>query len=253
MATGVLVLCIGAATRFSEYMMRSNKHYRARIHLGITTDTYDAEGTVLREGDSSRITRDDVERASAAFRGNIEQVPPMYSAVKRGGRKLYELARAGQTVEREARQVTIARLEITEWSPPLFTMDVVCSAGTYIRSLAHDLGEVLGVGAHLAGLVRVASGGFTLDTAIALDTLLSAKDWQRYLIPVQTALSGWPVVQLDAAGVEDILHGRPIVTESVTDNKLALAFAPTGDFVAVVKAVAGKWQPEKVFLPENLS
>jgi tRNA pseudouridine55 synthase len=253
MATGVLVLCVGAAARLSEYVMHSTKHYRARVHLGVTTDTYDAEGVVQQERDATAVTPEDVERLFAAFLGDIEQVPPMYSAIKQGGRKLYELARAGQTVEREARSVTIDRLEIRDWSPPQFTLDVICSAGTYIRSLAHDLGEALGVGAHLAGLVRVASGNFTLDSAVSLDALLASKDWQQYLVPVQRALAGWPAVHLDAADVEHIKHGRSIPDGGAVGEQLALAFGPDGDFVAVVKAESGTWQPEKVFLPENLS
>lgn len=252
LATGVLVLCIGAATRLSEYVMQSSKRYRARVHLGITTDTYDAEGAVQRERDISGITRGEVERQLAAFVGEIAQVPPMYSAVKQGGRKLYELARAGQTVERQARIVTIERLETLDWSPPEFTLDVVCSAGTYIRSLAHDLGEALGVGAHLAGLVRVTSGSFTLDDAVALDTLLASEDWQQYLVPVQTALADWPSVHLDAMDVEKVRHGRTVADKAAVDDRLALAFAPQGDFVAVLKAEAGKWRPEKVFFPGNL-
>ncbi len=253
MASGVLVLCVGAATRLSEYVTESIKRYQARVHLGVTTDTYDAEGKVQRERDASAIRREDVERALATFRGDIEQIPPMYSAIKQGGRKLYKLARAGQTVEREGRPVTIERLEIVDWSPPHFTLDVVCSAGTYIRSLAYDIGEALAVGAHLAGLVRIASGEFTIDDAITLDTLLSAEGWRQYLIPIQTALAGWPVVHLDEVGVEDIRHGRVVTDEAAVGYKLALAFASDDDFVAVVKGEAGKWRPEKVFLPENLS
>jgi len=253
MASGVLLLCVGAATRLSEYVTQTTKRYQGRVHLGATTDTYDADGMVRQERDASAIRREDVERALAAFRGDIEQVPPMYSAIKQEGRKLYKLARAGQTVEREARPVTIQHLEIVDWSPPQVTLDVVCSAGTYIRSLAYDLGEALGVGAYLAGLARVASGSFTIDNAITLDTLLSAESWQPYLIPVQTALAGWPVVHLDEVGVEDIRHGRMVIDEAAAGDKLALAFAPDGDFVAVIKAETGKWQPEKVFLPENLS
>jgi tRNA pseudouridine55 synthase len=253
MATGVLVICAGAATRLSEYVMQSTKRYQARVHLGVTTDTYDAEGVVQRERDATAIRLEDVERELSAFLGNIGQVPPMYSAIKQGGRKLYKLARAGQTVEREVRSVTIERLEILDWSPPQFTLDVVCSAGTYIRSLAHDLGEVLGVGAHLAGLVRVASGTFSLDNAVALDALLASEDWQQYLIPIQVALADWPVVHLDAAEVELVRHGRSISASDVETKQLALAFTPGGDFIAVLRAESGEWLPQKVFLPGNLS
>jgi tRNA pseudouridine55 synthase len=253
MATGVLVICMGAATRLSEYVMQSSKRYRAVVHLGVTTDTYDAEGVVQQERDATAVRRDDVVRELTAFLGNIEQVPPMYSAIKQSGRKLYELARAGQTVEREVRRVEIERLDMVDWSPPQFTLDVVCSAGTYIRSLAHDLGEVLGVGAHLAGLVRIASGHFALDSAVSLETLLASSNWQQYLVPVERALADWPVVRLDATDVSHIKHGRSISDDSTVGEQLALAFTPDGEFVAVLRAKAGRWQPEKVFLFENLS
>jgi len=251
MAMGVLVLCIGAATRLSEYVMQSTKRYRARVHLGITTDTYDSEGAVREVCDPARITRETVERSLAAFLGDIEQTPPMYSAIKQRGRKLYQLARAGQTVEREARSVAIEHLEILDWSPPEFTLDVVCSAGTYIRSLAHDLGEALGVGAHLSGLTRLASGSFTLEDAVELNTLLAAGDWQRYLIPPQVALAHWPVVRLDTAGAEHVRHGRAIRDAEADGDQLALALTPGGDLAAVLRAADGVWRPEKVFAPEN--
>jgi tRNA pseudouridine55 synthase len=248
MATGVLVLCVGAATRLSEYVMHATKRYKARVHLGVTTDTYDAEGTIEREREIAGILRVDVERYLALFRGEIEQVPPMYSAIKHGGRQLYKFARAGKTVEREARKVMIEALELVDWSPPFFTLDVVCSAGTYIRSLAHDLGEALGVGAHLAGLQRVASGYFTLDNAVFLDALFQSDNWRQYLIPPQEALNDWPVLRLDAEDADSIVHGRTINNIGTSVGNLALAFAPNGELIAVVRADGDLWHPEKVFV-----
>jgi tRNA pseudouridine55 synthase len=249
LATGVLVLCVGRATRLSEYVMHTTKRYQARVHLGVTTDTYDAEGTVQQERDASHITCEQLETALTDFTGDIEQVPPMYSAIKQGGRKLYELARAGEVVERPARQITIDQLVIQDWSPPLFTLDVMCSAGTYIRSLAYDLGEVLGVGAHLAGLVRTASGAFHLEQAIKLNTLLDNPNWQDYLIPADQALAHLPALHLDEAAYDHIGHGRAIPGgDGFTDDTLARAYAPDGNFVAILRAKAGIWHPHKVFL-----
>jgi tRNA pseudouridine55 synthase len=248
LATGVLVLCLGPATRLSEYVMDSTKRYRAHVHLGVTTDTYDAEGEILLQRDSTHITQADVEQVLVAFTGEIDQIPPMYSAIKQGGRKLYELARAGETVEREARHVRIDALVVSEWSPPYFTLDVTCSAGTYIRSLAYDVGETLSVGAHLAGLMRVASGAFKLENAIALDDLLIAGDWQSRLIPPRIALADWPAVNLDADSLDHITHGRAVPGTQAQGGILALAYAPNGEFIAILKGDAGAWKPRKVFI-----
>jgi tRNA pseudouridine55 synthase len=246
LATGVLILCLGNATRLSEYVMNSTKRYRARVHLGITTDTYDAEGDVLLKRDASHIMLENVEAVLSHFLGDIEQVPPMYSAIKQGGHKLYELARAGETVEREARPVHIDALTISQWQPPQFTLDVTCSAGTYIRSLAYDIGEALGVGAHLAGLVRLASGSFTREHAVPLDTLVAADDWRRYLISPADALHDWPAVSLNAAEVEHIRQGRAI--DAVPDaDALALGYAPDGTLIGLLRADGSLWRPHKVF------
>jgi tRNA pseudouridine55 synthase len=251
MATGVLIVCVGGATRLSEYVMHAVKRYRARVQLGVTTDTYDAEGAVQQVRDATAIRREDVEAVLNSFLGDIQQVPPMYSAIKQGGRKLYDLARAGETVEREARAVRIEALEIIEWSPPQFTVDVVCSAGTYIRSLAYDVGEALGVGAHLAGLIRTASGAFRLESAIPLDDLLATADWRTHLIAPQTALRDWPVLQLDDAQCTDILHGRKILGDAAVGDGLALAYRSDGRLMAIVQADSGAWKPLKVFSIEQ--
>jgi tRNA pseudouridine55 synthase len=248
LADGVLVLCLGSATRLSEYVMASVKCYRARVRLGIITDTYDAEGRVLQERDAAAVQREDVERVLPAFLGEIAQIPPMYSAVKQGGRKLYELARAGQEVERAARTVRIETLVFTDWSPPFFTLDVTCSAGTYIRSLVYDLGEVLGVGAHLAGLTRTASGVFTLEKSLTLETLLDSTDWQRRLISPQEALAGWPSVRLDEVQLEHIRHGRAVSSSEPIAGDFAFAYGPDGSLAAAVQKDGGLWRPRKVFL-----
>ena len=249
LASGVLILCVGAATRLSEYVMDSTKQYRARVRLGVVTTTYDAEGTVVSERDAAHITQADVEAALTPFLGVIEQIPPMYSAIKQGGVKLYDLARAGETVEREPRPVRIDALTITDWQAPEFTLDVTCSAGTYIRSLAYDLGEALGVGAHLAGLVRVGSGRFGLAQAVPLDSLLTADDPQTYLIPPRPELLGMIPLTLNADMENDVKHGRmlPLAGTYATDT-LALASNVRGETVCVLRAAGDFWKPEKVFL-----
>lgn len=245
LATGVLVICVGPATRLSEYVMDTTKRYRATLRLGVTTTTYDAEGEITAERDPSAITRERVEALLPRFTGDLQQIPPMYSAIKQGGRKLYELARAGETVERPPRPVHIAALTLVEWSPPFCVLDVTCSAGTYIRSLAYDLGEALGVGAHLTALVRTASGSFTLENAAALDTLLA--DAEVRLVAPQAGLAHLPVITLDEAEVDAVLHGRSIPARTAAERLLALD--EQGRLLAVLERDERGWHPRKVFHP----
>jgi tRNA pseudouridine55 synthase len=249
LATGVLVLCLGPATRLSEYVMDSTKRYVARVRLGVTTTTYDAEGDVIQERDASHVTREDVEHALLPFLGSIEQMPPMYSAIKQGGRKLYDLAREGKTVERAVRPVTIYALDITDWSPPEFSLVVTCSAGTYIRSLGYDIGEALGVGAYLVGLLRVASGRFALDSAVPLDTLLNSDAPEQYVIPTKEAFADWRTLELDEAQRGDILHGRAVGGADADAGTLALVYNADETLLAIIRADEGVWKPQKVFLP----
>lgn len=248
LATGVLVICVGDAARLSEYIMHGTKEYRARVHLGVETDTYDGEGQVIAERDASTVTRAQVEAALATFTGQIEQLPPMYSAVKRAGRKLYDLARAGKVVERTARIVHIASLAILAWEPPFVTLAVTCSAGTYIRSLAHDLGAALGVGASLAGLVRMRSGVFRLQDAIPLDEALASAWWTRLISPAE-ALADHPRVIVTAEEARSLRHGRAISRAEVQPVTPGVSFAFDADWrlVAVLIGEAGGWKPVKVF------
>ncbi len=252
LATGVLVMCLGGATRLSEYVMHTTKRYQARVRLGVTTDTYDADGETLLERDASAVTREQVEQALTGFMGDIQQVPPMYSAIKQGGRKLYDLARAGEVVEREARSVHISALTVSDWQSPEFTLDVTCGAGTYIRSLAYDIGELLGVGAHLTGLIRSASGDFTLEKASALDTILQDEDWLKRIISPADALTHLPLVLVDADALVHILHGRSIpADEAATPAEVAQGVDSSGQLVAILQYAEHRWLPHKVFLSQD--
>ena len=166
LAGGVLVICLGAATRLSDYIMRGRKRYQAQITLGASTTTYDAAGDIVERKCADQVRRGDIERVLPRFMGEIKQVPPMYSAIKVGGVKLYDLARKGRTVPREPRAVTVYAIEMLAWSNPVLELEIECGAGTYIRSLAHDLGAVLGVGGYLTGLTRTASGAFKLRATV---------------------------------------------------------------------------------------
>ena len=248
LATGVLVLCLGPATRLSEYIMRSPKSYRARVRVGIQTDTYDAEGTVIAE-DPRPVTRAAICAALEPLRGDIMQVPPMYSAIKQGGKKLYDLAREGQDVARPPRPVSIPRLELVDWEPPHATLEIDCAPGTYIRSLAHDLGQALGVGAHLAALERTTSGRFTARDAVPWTTLTTAMEsgtWRDYLLPADLALHDVPAVHLDAEQTARVRNGN-LIAAGTQPGELARAYDPQGRFIAVLERRGDHWKPGKVF------
>jgi tRNA pseudouridine55 synthase len=251
LATGLLVLCLGAATRLSEYLLEKDKRYLARVRFGQATNTYDAEGRVTSTSEALP-AREQAEAALEQFRGTIRQRPPAFSAIKRGGQKAYELARRGEAVDLEPRSVTIYQLQLTEWSPPECVLDVHCSAGTYVRSLAHDLGQALGCGAHLTALRRTASGHFQVEQAVMLEALREAfaatrEAWQRYLLPMDAALPEWPVVRHSAEGERRIRTGQAVPLEGV-GGEWAKAYDASGKFFAVLKAdrPAGIWRPHKV-------
>lgn len=249
LASGVLPLCIGRATRLSEYLLRSDKRYRARIHLGIATNTYDKEGEITCRAEISGISRDDVMAALAPFRGPIAQQAPRFSAIKRQGRKLYERARAGETFTPPIRQVFIHELTLREWRPPELELEVCCSAGTYIRSLAHDLGEALATGAHLSALMRTASGPFCIADALPLERILSSGNWQSQLLPPQWPFASWPKICLNGTDAATIRNGGRIERQCATPaGKLALAMHE-GQLIAIITAREESWQPVKVLLP----
>ena len=208
LATGLLPLCFGAATKFSQISLDADKRYLATLKLGVTTTTGDAEGDVLDRRDVA-VTRAQLEAACARFTGPITQVPPMHSALKRDGRPLYEYARAGIEVEREARSITIHGIELVEWLDDQLTIDVRCSKGTYIRTLAEDIGEALGCGAHLGALRRTASGPLSITAACTLDQLAAMSESERddKLLQADTLLADWPVVRLDDEGAGRFLSG----------------------------------------------
>lgn len=246
LASGVLIVCVGHAARLSEYVMATRKRYTARIQLGITTTSYDGEGAIVATADPSAITQTDIEAILPRFTGAIAQFPPIYSAIKKDGRKLYDIARSGGTVDVAARPVVIDTLTIAAYQPPYLTVDVTCSAGTYIRSLAHDIGQALGVGGSLVDLRRTASGTFTVETAVGLD-VLDDDDWPGRLIAPRQALSGWRMITVDAQATAALYNGRGLVDAGASGDDLALACTESGDVVAVVRPVPGGWQPEKVF------
>ena len=190
MATGVLPLCIGGATKIARFLESGEKEYRATIRFGVETDSYDAEGQVVVEKETKGIAREAVIEALEQFRGKIKQVPPMFSAVKIGGTPLYKLARKGITVKRDPKEVEISRIDVEEFEMPFLTLSITCSKGTYIRSLSHDLGKAVGCGAHLVKLRRTRSGYFTVQNASTLDA--GSEALRGALLPPENVIARFP-------------------------------------------------------------
>jgi tRNA pseudouridine55 synthase len=208
-ATGLLPLCFGEATKFAQDLLDADKTYETVVRLGIVTGTGDTEGEVIDTREVS-VTRQQIDQVVARFLGGIEQIPPMYSALKRDGKPLYEYARAGVTLAREARPVTIHSLEVLAYRNPCLSLRVKCSKGTYVRVLGEDIGAMLGCGAHLQSLRRTAVGALSIDTAITLDRLAEIPEPQRALAlaPVDALLSSFPSVLLEDELARRFLHGQ---------------------------------------------
>ncbi|MCL2838895.1 MAG: tRNA pseudouridine(55) synthase TruB [Oscillospiraceae bacterium] len=255
-ATGVLPICVGKATRAAELLTNADKAYRATFVLGITTDTQDASGTPTIQCKNINLTEEEIKAVIFQFTGNITQIPPMYSAVKVGGKKLYELARAGIEIERKERHITIFDIEIreidlhniiivnqTEVNAPKITIDVKCSKGTYIRTLCADIGEKLGCGAHMTALVRTQSGQFKLEDSHTLDALERAKEEGRlleYLTPLEDLFSQYSDVTV--SGRDEILAkngGSPRVQDLVEDETYRV-FSENGEFLSLSQAKDGR-------------
>ena len=253
-ATGVLPVVLGTATRLVEYLADADKAYRATLVLGVTSDTYDREGALTPSASTLMPSRDDVETALQQFRGEIEQLPPMHSAIKVGGKKLYELARRGIEVERQPRRVIISSLELIEYKPPTLQIFVECSKGTYIRSLAHDLGVALGTGAYLEELIRTRHGPFTLEGAITLGNLEVAfleGNWEASLYPPDYIISDWKAQVASVEQERDVAQGKPVTfpPPQPGDRTVVALRAQNGELLAILywDNDMGTWRPKKVF------
>jgi tRNA pseudouridine55 synthase len=255
-ATGVLPICLGQATRVAEYLSESGKAYRATIRFGAVTDTYDAEGTVLRETPVA-LAREEIEAALPAFLGPQMQIPPAYSAIKRGGQPLYKLARAGEEVTLEPRPITIYALNVVSWDSPDLVLDVECGKGTYIRSLAFDLGGRLGPGAHLAALVRTRSGPFTLGQCLTLEALeaaLADGAWREFLYAPDEALLERRAAIVGADHEAELRNGQllrfDVAGAAPSEGELLRAYSTDGRFLGILGWDGERegWQPHKVLL-----
>jgi len=260
LATGVLPICLGKATRVIEYLFNQTKTYLSEIEFGIATDTYDSTGKILRTVDVSGISLERVEKALEGFRGVISQIPPMYSALKHKGRPLYKLARQGIEVERPSRPAQIFSLEITNWQPPVATLEIVCGKGTYIRSLANDLGEALGYGAVMKSLIRSRVGPFDLQEALTLAQLEEAARLglvDKYLFPPDFVLDSFAALVVNAEQQCALIHGNPVTvvfndkfdSSTIAPGTRCRVYTADGSFLGVVRYESENhcWRPEKIF------
>jgi len=254
-ATGVLPVALGMATRGIEFLSEASKSYLADITFGVETDSLDIDGTVTDTSPVPPMTAADLELLLAPFRGPQQQLPPMHAAIKIGGKKLYELARAGITIDVPTRAITIHGLDLVSWDPPVATLMVDCSKGTYIRSLARDLGVAAGCGAYLSNLVRTRTGPFHLCDAWTLEQLTEAPihaEWERIALHPDATLHHLQALLLDDAHTIDWGHGKVIVGDAPANRDAAArVYGPTGNWLGIATwdEERGGWQPGKV-IPE---
>jgi tRNA pseudouridine55 synthase len=252
-ASGVLPICAGQATRVAEYLSESGKAYQAEIIFGATTDTYDSEGVILATASTRDLTLARIEESLQHFLGHRMQAPPVYSAIKFQGQPAYKLARAGEEITLNPRPIVINSLKVIDWIPPHLTLAIECGKGTYIRSLAHDLGLQLSCFAYLSALVRTRSGPFTLLESITLEQLAGAVETntaQHYLYPVDKALEQYPAITLDATTIERVKHGDAFNTSVNYSPGLARIYDSYGHFLAIAEwnGELNAWHPKKVFV-----
>ncbi len=242
LASGVLPLCFGEATKFSQYLLDADKVYTSTFVLGESTTTGDAEGELLHSTDASGVTEAQVANALQAFRGEIQQIPSMYSAIKRDGQPLYKLARQGQEVEREARTVVVKELRLCAFRPgerPEVDIYLECSKGTYVRSIAEDLGKALGCGAHVSALRRTRAGPFSIEDSVALTTLEALKgeellaEMDALMLPADSALGALPLVELTESGGFYMRQGQPVQVPNAPGNGMVRVALESGEFLGV--------------------
>ncbi|HFD2028800.1 TPA: tRNA pseudouridine(55) synthase TruB [Clostridium perfringens] len=254
-ASGVLPVCLGKATKIIDYIMENKKVYRVNLKLGMVTDTYDLEGEVLREEDASHITKDEILNCINSFLGTIDQVPPMYSALKQNGVRLYELARQGIEVHREARKITIYSIEnIKIESNDNIQMDVCCSKGTYIRSLCYDIGEKLNVGATMTALERIQNGPFTKEEAINIEDL-TEELLEKHIISIEKALDSFEKITVNEKFGKLLRNGIKVFdnrmySEEVEFNKLYRVYEDNGVFLGLGKRDEKGFKLEKLLIEE---
>jgi tRNA pseudouridine55 synthase len=250
LATGLLPLCFGEATKVSAMMLDDNKRYQVVVKLGVMTDTGDSEGKVIEEKPVSELSLEEIEDCLQCFNGEIDQVPPMYSALKHNGRKLYELAREGKIIERKARKISIFELKLLNKTPDSLTLNVFCSKGTYIRSLAEDIGHKLGCGGTVIELRRMQSGQFKIEDALTIEQLqkMDQVELKSCLIDVDKPLEGMPVLELSVDQATLIRYGQQIkIQKTGTIQGMVRMYSEQGFLGLGEMLLDGKLLPKKIF------
>jgi tRNA pseudouridine55 synthase len=239
LATGLLPICFGEATKLSAFLLDADKHYRVRVKLGETTTTADAEGELVQSLDPSGVSEDDVRDLLPEFLGEQEQLPPMYSAIKHQGERLYKLARQGLEVERKPRAIHIHALRLLGFELPEFEVDVHCSKGTYVRTLAEDMGKRLGCGAHVSGLRRTGVGPYDDGSMVSLEQVREAfaekrfQEMDGWLLPLESALAEWPVVKLSPDATFYMQQGQPILVPNAPTSGWVRLYGNQSEFIGV--------------------
>ena len=251
-ASGVLPVCLGKATKIIDYIMENKKVYRVNLKLGMVTDTYDLEGEVLREEDASHITKDEILNCINSFLGTIDQVPPMYSALKQNGVRLYELARKGIEVEREGRLISIHKIEDVRINNPYISMKVTCSKGTYIRSLCYDIGEALNVGATMTKLKRSKTSKFTEDESINIEDI-NSENIKDYIISIEDALDSYEKLIVLSRFSKLLINGvkvfdKRLTKENIEVGKLYRVYDDSGIFIGLGKSDHQGFKIEKLLI-----
>lgn len=246
LATGVLPVCLGEATKIAGLLLAQDKEYEVTAQLGLRTDSYDVTGTVLHNGDAEAVSGGAIELALDRFRGTIEQVPPAYSAVKSKGRRAYELARKGETVALDPRSVTVYALSVRSWQPPLLDLHVRCSKGTYVRSLVADLGERLGCGAAVSALRRLRSGQFSVDECAGLEEVERVEGTRVPILSIDDALAGYPVVQLGEDQARRLVQGQVVPCDGLDAPLCRVRWGR--QLLALARLQGGSLVPRRVFV-----
>ena len=258
LATGLLPICFGEATKLSAFLLDADKHYRVRVKLGETTTTADAEGEVVESADPGGVTEADLSAVLGEFLGEQDQLPPMYSAIKHQGERLYKLARQGVEVEREPRTIHIHALELLSFGLPEFEMDVHCSKGTYVRTLAEDIGKRLGCGAHVVGLRRTGVGPYDDQSMLTLEQVQAAfadkrfEEMDNWLLPLESALADWPEVKLTPDAAFYMKQGQPILVPNAPTSGWVRLYANQSDFLGVGQILDdGRVAPKRLMQVTN--